>query len=99
MFYFLGYVSDTIGGFKNDLKNIWFKSYSRSRGAALDSSGFEHVFGGERRGSSVTGFHSWIMYYLEEKAGRMQYGGMKRTCQVGIGQVGLSFFKKNCRFD
>lgn len=29
--------------FKQQLKDTWFKQYSRSRGA-LDSSGFEHVF-------------------------------------------------------
>ncbi|XP_074791646.1 uridylate-specific endoribonuclease D-like [Natator depressus] len=30
--------------FKADLKEMWFGLYSRSKGAAMDSSGFEHVF-------------------------------------------------------
>nr|XP_014424160.1 poly(U)-specific endoribonuclease-D-like [Pelodiscus sinensis] len=35
--------------FKADLKEMWFGLYSRSKGAAMDSSGFEHVFHGTAR--------------------------------------------------
>ena len=41
-----------------------------------DSSGFEHVFVGETRGDSeVIGFHNWIQFYLQEKAGHVDYQG------------------------
>ena len=37
--------------FKEQLYDLWFKLYRRTRGSsALDSSGFEHVFVGETRG-------------------------------------------------
>lgn len=48
--------------------NLWFGTYSRCRGA-LGSSGFEHVFVGEQKGEIVDGQHSWVRYYLLEKAG------------------------------
>ncbi|XP_021239631.1 poly(U)-specific endoribonuclease-A-like, partial [Numida meleagris] len=38
------------------LKLMWFGRYSRSGGAALDSSGFEHVFVGNETGTG-TGAH------------------------------------------
>ncbi len=42
----------------------------------MDSSGFEHVFVGETRGKdSVLGFHNWIQFYLQEKAGNVDYQG------------------------
>lgn len=40
-----------------------------------DSSGFEHVFVGETRGKEVIGFHNWIQFYLQEKAGNVDYKG------------------------
>ena len=41
-----------------------------------DSSGFEHVFVGETRGADeVIGFHNWIQFYLQEKAGHVDYQG------------------------
>lgn len=74
-----GLASSTVSGFINELKTYWFNFYSRS--SVLDSSGFEHVFVGEVRGTSeVTGFHNWLQGYLEEKAGRWVYGGYQSTC-------------------
>ena len=53
----------------------------------LDSSGFEHVFVGETRDKSeVIGFHNWIQFYLQEKAGNVDYQGYilgrKVKCKV-----------------
>ncbi|XP_072018032.1 poly(U)-specific endoribonuclease-B-like [Amphiura filiformis] len=68
--------------FKEALYDLWFKLYSRTRGMGrgnYDSSGFEHVFVGESRGHEdnreVTGFHNWIQFYLQEKAGHIDYKG------------------------
>ena len=49
----------------------------RTRGSsAQDSSGFEHVFVGETRDhKEVLGFHNWIQFYLQEKAGNVDYQG------------------------
>lgn len=51
--------------------------YRRSRETRVfDSSGFEHVFVGETRGANeVIGFHNWIQFYLQEKAGHVDYQG------------------------
>ncbi len=66
-----------VGPFKRQLYDIWFKLYRRTRGCkSLDSSGFEHVFVGETRGKEeVIGFHNWIQFYLQEKAGNVDYQG------------------------
>ena len=66
-----------IKDFKQQLYDLWFKLYRRTKGSrALDSSGFEHVFVGETRGGTeVLGFHNWIQFYLQEKAGNIDYQG------------------------
>eukprot|EP00571_Detonula_confervacea_P009856 CAMPEP_0172301444 /NCGR_PEP_ID=MMETSP1058-20130122/3332_1 /TAXON_ID=83371 /ORGANISM="Detonula confervacea, Strain CCMP 353" /LENGTH=513 /DNA_ID=CAMNT_0013011561 /DNA_START=7 /DNA_END=1548 /DNA_ORIENTATION=+ len=64
--------------FKNVLNSIWFQLYSRSGGGRrrkLDSSGFEHVFVGEVKNGQVSGFHNWIMFWLEERKGNIDYRG------------------------
>lgn len=63
--------------FKQQLYDLWFKLYRRTRESrVLDSSGFEHVFVGETRGGTdVLGFHNWIQFYLQEKAGNVDYQG------------------------
>ncbi|KAL7486371.1 hypothetical protein ACHAW6_011964 [Cyclotella cf. meneghiniana] len=71
-------VPDSESGFKHVLNSIWFELYSRSGGgrrSKLDSSGFEHVFVGEVKNGQVSGFHNWIQFYLEEKAGNVDYRG------------------------
>lgn len=62
--------------FKDVLRELWFNLYPRSSssGTAIDSSGFEHAMVGETRGT-VSGFHSWIQFYLEEKKGHLDYQG------------------------
>jgi len=64
--------------FRNVINSIWFKLYSRSGGgrrAKMDSSGFEHVFVGEVKNGKVSGFHNWIMFWLEERKGNIDYRG------------------------
>ncbi|XP_069614793.1 uridylate-specific endoribonuclease isoform X1 [Ranitomeya imitator] len=58
--------------FVDDLKKMWFGLYSRSSGEQ-DSCGFEHVFVGEVKKGKVSGFHSWICFYLLEKKGMINY--------------------------
>ncbi|KAI1718141.1 endoribonuclease xendoU domain-containing protein [Ditylenchus destructor] len=60
--------------FYKKLFDLWFGTYSRC-GGALGSSGWEHVFSGEYKNEIVDGHHSWIRYYLGEKAGEIDYHG------------------------
>ncbi|KAM4044854.1 uridylate-specific endoribonuclease D-like [Anomaloglossus baeobatrachus] len=62
----------TVEDFENDLREMWFGLYTRSKGS-LDSSGFEHVFHGEIHKGKISGFHSWVNLYLQEKAGEVNY--------------------------
>jgi hypothetical protein len=52
------------------------------------NSRFEHVFVGEIDGSAanapVSGFHNWVRYYLEEKAGRAVFQRWKGQTDVRI---------------
>lgn len=57
------------------LYKIWFEVYNRQRGGEKDSSGFEHVFVGEVKDDTVSGFHNWLQFYLEEKKGAIDYRG------------------------
>ena len=60
-----------------DPSSVTMQLYRRSRETRVyDSSGFEHVFVGETRGANeVIGFHNWIQFYLQEKAGHVDYQG------------------------
>lgn len=58
---------------KKMLYNAWFALYRR--GTHNDSCGFEHVFVGEVKNDSVTGFHNWLQFYREEKAKKVDYRG------------------------
>lgn len=66
-------VPSDLKGFMKLLHKIWFDLYRRS--GTMDSSGFEHVFVGEVKDDKVSGFHNWIMFYLEEKKGDVDYRG------------------------
>lgn len=74
---FKGKITKSPQEFKQDFHDMWFKLYRRSRDIKqFDSSGFEHVFVGETRGDKeVIGFHNWIQFYLQEKAGHVDYKG------------------------
>ena len=84
-------------GFKQELKDYWFQFYERD--SPRDSSGFEHVFVGERDPGdrSVGGFHSWLQLYLEEKAGHVVIEETFTFCQVRCGEIhqNANQFKKN----
>nr|CAD2196460.1 unnamed protein product [Meloidogyne enterolobii] len=59
---------------------FWFGAYSRCEqdvdSEPLGSSGFEHVFSGEwNDGIGVEGHHNWLRFYLQEKAGEINYHG------------------------
>ena len=78
-----GKSSRNVGEFKKHLDDIWFKLYRRTKGSrALDSSGFEHVFVGETRNKEPMGFHNWIQFYLQEKAGKVDYQGYIQGTKV-----------------
>jgi len=75
---FKGKVTKSPSDFKEDLYDMWFKMYKRDyKTRGFDSSGFEHVFVGETREKTdeVIGFHNWIQFYLQEKAGKVDYKG------------------------
>uniref|UniRef100_A0A915LXB9 Endoribonuclease n=1 Tax=Meloidogyne javanica TaxID=6303 RepID=A0A915LXB9_MELJA len=60
--------------------DFWFGTYSRCEqdvdSEPLGSSGFEHVFSGEWKDRiGVDGHHNWLRYYLQEKAGEINYYG------------------------
>ena len=77
-------ISSSESEFKHILNSIWFELYSRSGGGRrnMDSSGFEHVFVGEVKNGNVSGFHNWIMFYLEEKRGNVDFRGyIKPKCR------------------
>ncbi|KAJ3080783.1 hypothetical protein HDU99_007433 [Rhizoclosmatium hyalinum] len=66
-------VSSDPSQFKDQLHSIWFELYKRV--VKNDSSAFEHAFVGEVRDEEVIGFHNWIVFAIEEKAGRADYRG------------------------
>ena len=87
-----GKSSRNMSDFKRQLYDLWFKLYRRTRGSGLDSSAFEHVFVGETRIGAggkreVLGFHNWIQFYLQEKAGNVDYQGYilgKKVCYFAL---------------
>jgi len=78
-----GKASYVASQFRHRLYDLWFRTYYRSaRNKIIDSCGFEHVFVGELKntGAEVTGFHSWIQFYLQEKSKHLNYyGWMKKA--------------------
>ncbi|KAF5195960.1 Poly(U)-specific endoribonuclease [Thalictrum thalictroides] len=70
-------VSEDYQSFKKLMINLWFGLYGRGGGSSC-SSAFEHVFVGEikQQGEdTVSGFHNWLQFYLEEAKGRVDYQG------------------------
>ena len=79
-----GLAADTIEGFRDELDQYWFAGYGRDADGPVDSSGFEHVMVGELDGSSVSGFHNWIEFYVQERDGDLQFEDLTRDCEVQI---------------
>ncbi|KAL8196208.1 hypothetical protein R6Q57_025208 [Mikania cordata] len=72
-----GIVSEDFQEFKRLLTSLWFDLYGRG-GTSGSSSAFEHVFVGEiknRGEQSVSGFHNWLQFYMEEAKGKVDYQG------------------------
>jgi len=63
--------------FLRSLNTAWFGLYRRK--VPNDSSGFEHVFLGEREEGKVVGLHNWLQIRSEEIAGRLNYKGKIRA--------------------
>ncbi|PNH03929.1 Poly(U)-specific endoribonuclease-B [Tetrabaena socialis] len=72
-----GMASASVADFKKQLIQMWFSFYRRD-GGGNDSCGFEHVFVGESKGDTITGFHNWIQFYIEEGRGNVDYVGYVR---------------------
>ena len=84
--------------FKDCLREIWFDLYINYFGNVLvrDVSGFEHVFVGEGKYDldnvhsdkilgAVSGYHSWVKFYLDEKYQKINYLGHNYSLQGNIG--------------
>lgn len=73
--------------FMQMLHDIWFRLYSRKGGRGQNSCSFEHVFVGEGRGDELIGLHNWVQFYLQEKAGNVNYRGFFRRETVRDDEV------------
>ena len=83
--------------FGQRVKSIWFDLYTNYFGdrAIRDASGFEHIFVGEGKydydsvvneiSGEISGYHSWLKFYLDEKANRVNYLGHNYDIQGDIG--------------
>lgn len=60
----------------------------------FDSSSFEHVFVGEGREDHFIGLHNWIQFYLQEKAGNIDYHGYFRRETVSVYSLHTIFIMK-----
>ncbi|KAL3989775.1 Endoribonuclease XendoU family protein [Acanthocheilonema viteae] len=58
--------------FYSRIKQLWFEGYSR-KSNIISSSGFEHVFMGEHKGSDISGMHSWLRFHLLEQNTSQQF--------------------------
>jgi len=76
--------------FRKLLGELWFALYSRGN-RILGSSGFEHVFLGEKKGGKVQGFHNWFYFYHLEKQNMINYLGHWEEKKFGFKGTGLSF--------
>ncbi|MEL6496095.1 MAG: hypothetical protein AAFQ41_13385 [Cyanobacteria bacterium J06623_7] len=84
--------------FKAKLRQIWFELYTNFFGSVpvKDASGFEHVFVGEGKytrpradeakiGGEISGYHSWVKFYLDERQDKANYLGHNYLIEGNIG--------------
>lgn len=76
--------------FRKLLGELWFALYSRGN-RILGSSGFEHVFLGEKKLGKVQGFHNWVFFYHMENLKKVNYLGHWEAKKLGFKGTGLSF--------
>jgi len=76
--------------FRKLLGELWFALYSRGN-RILGSSGFEHVFLGEKKLGKVQGFHNWVYFYHLENLNKINYLGHWENRKLGLKGTGLSF--------
>merc|ERR1719509_582572 len=76
--------------FRDLLNELWFSVYSRGM-RIKGSSGFEHVFLGEKKEGKVQGFHNWLYFQHLEAKGEVNYLGHWESVDLGGGATGLSF--------
>ncbi|MCI0572062.1 MAG: hypothetical protein L0Y66_15010 [Myxococcaceae bacterium] len=79
----------TEGEFRSAVERLWFTLYTNHYNGKSTShcSGFEHVFVGEGKYSprfgaaetlgEISGYHSWIKFYFDERYGRVNFLGHK----------------------
>ena len=58
--------------FEDLLSELWFSVYSRGK-RIKGSSGFEHVFLGEKKNGAVQGFHNWLYFNHLEQMGEVNF--------------------------
>ena len=89
-------VNLTPATFKTELKRLWFSLYTNYFGELPihDSSAFEHIFVGEGKYDrsvpnkiygAVSGYHSWIKFYLDEQQHKANYLGHNYTVEGNLG--------------
>jgi len=84
------YFTKSDSDFKKLLHQLWFGIYSRGM-RVKGSSGFEHVFLGEKKAGKVQGFHNWVYFYYLEKKKQVNYLGHWEAVDLGGRGTGLSF--------
>jgi poly(U)-specific endoribonuclease len=84
------YFKGTQQDFSNLLNELWFSVYSRGM-RIKGSSGFEHVFLGEKKEGKVQGFHSWLYFFFLEKRNELNYLGHIKNVDLGGRGNGLAF--------
>lgn len=85
--------------FRHKLKRVWFELYTNYyKGKSTTfCSGFEHVFVGEAKYNAryedkretlgeISGYHSWVKFYLDEKNDRVNFLGYKYDLKGNEGE-------------
>ncbi|XP_071098474.1 uridylate-specific endoribonuclease B-like [Haliotis cracherodii] len=82
-----GFMKSDMKAFRTIINEMWFELYPvQNHASALSDSGFEHIMVGETlthktSNTTVRGFHNWVQFYQEEKAGKLDYDGFIKYAQ------------------